>query len=77
MPRNKSQKHWGRYRLDDETADILAVILAIRRLKQKDAYIVIREALSALPEYADALKILRRFDASNGETPPPDTDNSE
>ena len=58
------QRHWPRVRLPSDLADVVSVMLAARRLKNKDAYILIREALEkGLPdEYQQALVILRRFD---------------
>lgn len=61
---NRDQTHWSKVRLPDDLADVMSVILAARRLKRKDAHLVIREALErGLPdEYQQALAILRRFD---------------
>lgn len=66
------QRHWARVRLPDDLADILSVILAARRLKHKDAHVLIREALERglHDEYQQALAILRKFDQAD--TPPDD-----
>ena len=70
MSSSKSQKHWSRVRLIDEASDLLSVMLALRKLKHKDAYIIIHEALKLHPDYDAAMAAWRAF--NHADDPPPE-----